>query len=92
MTLDDYCDAINAELVVRRYPNQNNRWVASFKNCEVKSKGCLESTYGTGNTPANAIEDYLILIWKKTIVFDAMSTGRREFVVPSVTFIGSTHD
>ena len=88
MNLNDYCDAINVELIVRRYPYQNNRWTATFKDCEVKSQGCLESTYGTGTTPAEAIEDYLILIWKKTIVFDAPSIGRREFVVPSITLAG----
>lgn len=92
MTLDDYCDAINAELVVQRYPNQNNRWTAKFKYCEVKLNGYLESTYGSGTTPAEAIEDYLIKIWKKTIVFNAMDKERREFIVPTVTFIGSTHD
>lgn len=82
MKLDDYCDAINVDLVVRRYASQNNRWCARFDRCEVKNGSLLSSEYGNGVTPEGAIEDYLKKIAGKRIILDAGTTNRREFTVP----------
>jgi len=83
MKLTDYMDAINAQLEVTRYACQNERWTASFDDCEVKDSGCLASIYGTGTDPYSAIADYVRQIVGKKIVFGAMrSDARRELVVP----------
>lgn len=81
MKLNDYCDAINAEMHLTRYANQN-RWCAKFDRCEVATQGCLESVHGNGLTPEAAMTDYIQRISGKRIVFNAMTAQRREFTVP----------
>ena len=82
MNIEDYADCINAEIVVRRYDNQNNRWMAEFNHCEVKGEGVLIGTYGNGTTPQEAIQAYVDQICGKTVVFEAGTDRRREFTVP----------
>lgn len=82
MKLSEYCDAINMQINVRRYSNQNERWVAGFEHCEIKEGGCLTSSYGSGHSCDGAIEDYIRKISGKRIVLNAYSDLRREFTVP----------
>lgn len=86
MRLDEYADTLNLTLRILRYPNQNERWVASFDDCETKddmSSCILASTYGEGGCPETAVEDYLRQIRGRILVQHATSkTYRREYVVP----------
>ena len=82
ITIQAFSDIINAELVIRRYPNQDNRWTADFDGCEIKGDGVLESAYGDGTTAAAAIAAYVERIRGKTLVFNATTDRRREYVVP----------
>jgi len=83
MNLDDYLDAIDVQLELTRYPNQDGRWCAHFESCEIKEGGGLTSAHGNGPSPSEAIADYLEQIRGKRIVFNAMSKElRREFTVP----------
>ena len=83
MNITEYADVIDAELKVCRFPNQKERWVASFCAAEVKRGNILEGVYGDAHTPQEAIEDYIAQIRGKRLVLYAGSpTFRREYVVP----------
>lgn len=83
MTLEDYMDAINVGLVVRRYANQSNRWMAEFEDCEIMEDGCLRSGYGDGHSASEAISAYIDNIRGRRIVINATGgVRRREFDVP----------
>lgn len=83
MTIEEYADVLNVELVVRRCANQENRWMADFESCEIKDGVILSSSYGDGKSPDKAIDSYVEKIRGKRIVFHAMSTAkRREYEVP----------
>jgi len=82
MTLSDYCDALNLVLVVKRYPNQNERWSADVKEMEIIEVGYLLSTYSEGKTPQEAINAFLKNIRGKRCVINAHTHLRRDFVVP----------
>lgn len=82
MNFYDYMDTINVDLEVTRYHNQA-RWLARFHGTEVRRGfAMLVSEYGLGKTPDEAIADYMEKIRGKKIIINAMSTTRREFVVP----------
>ena len=86
MNVEEYADILNLELRITRYPNQQNRYCASFEHCETKDhKGAagLCSTHGNGITPALAVGDYVSKIRGRLLVVNAMSEkDRREYVVP----------
>lgn len=82
MKLADYCDAVNTELVVHRYPNQGERWAAAFKGAEVREGGTLASVYGDGEDALSAIDAYVKKIEGKTLVF-GVGTSRRTLTVPT---------
>jgi len=85
MNIYEYADAINKEIIIRRYPNQNNRFLVEFDHSETKDNkfSCtLSGTYGNGECPREAINDYIEGIQGKILVFNAMSDNRQEFVVP----------
>lgn len=84
MRFTDYCDAINATLVVTRYPNQGERWSAKLEHAEVKEEGVLVGTYGNGKTADDAVRDYIKQIQGKTLVFCAYTARRRELTVPTI--------
>ena len=82
MTIAEYADIVDAELVIHRSPNQNNRYVAFFDRCEIMEDGGLSSECGIGATPMEAIDAYIHVIRGRRIVFDAMGPTRREYNVP----------
>jgi hypothetical protein len=91
MTITELADIIQRQIIVTYYPNQSNRWAASFRHCEIKTgtHGLLSES-GNGSSPEVAIKNYIESIKGKTMVFDAMDPQkRREFGVPnSLTFGG----
>ena len=84
MTLTEYCDALNIQIVCTYIPNQDNRWTSKFYGADVRegNHGLL-GVYGNGKTAYAATVDYYKQIKGRTIVFHAMSeTERREYKVP----------
>ena len=53
----------------------------SLKNCEIKDGGFLISTFGTGYTFDEAVDDYRKIISGKRLVFNAYSPNRKEVLV-----------
>jgi hypothetical protein len=90
MTIGEYADILNVDLIIRRYCNQDNRYMAELENSEIKEGGCLAGIFGIGKTADEAIEDYVKLIKGKRIVFNAMREDRREFDVPKTLVAMST--
>lgn len=88
MIIMEYADAINQQLEIRYYPNQGVRFSAQFARCEIKGDGVLIGAYGDGCTPQNALDDYVKQIAGKTIIFNASTPNRREFMVPTTLTIG----
>lgn len=82
MTLYELAEVMDAELVCRRYPKQNGRWMAELEYAEVKGDGVLISAYGNGDTPQAAMSDYLKHIRGQVLVRYATSK-RTEFHVPN---------
>ena len=83
MNVTDYADVINGELNITNHHNQNKRWSADFDGAEIEQRGHLLTHYCNGNTPRGALENYLEEIRGKTIVFDAASGNRLEYLVPN---------
>lgn len=82
MTIFDFADSINKNLVITRHPNQNERYTVSFEFGEIKDESVLIGEYGTGNSPLGAVIDYWNKIQGKRLVFNAMNDRRQEFIVP----------
>lgn len=85
MTVEEYADALNLELEIRRYPNQDGRYTAQFANCDMKERaddGCLTGAYGNGKSPSQAIADYIQQIEGKILVVGAGTDYRRQYLVP----------
>lgn len=86
MKIEDYADVLNLELVIRRHPNQKNRYTARFDKCDTKnsaSSHILCSVYGEGENPYHAIQDYAFLISGKVLVVSALNPEcRRSYEVP----------
>jgi hypothetical protein len=87
MNIYEFADEINKELIITRYAQQNGRFVADFEYAEVKDDGMLVSIYGEGQSPIEALNDYVDQISGKTIVFDAAGNKRQEHLVPALAKI-----
>ena len=85
-TLVDLAERYGLNLLLRRYADQDNRWTASFEHCETKESlhsSVLASTYGSGKSPREALNDYAKQIAGKYLVGWALSpTMRREHRMP----------
>lgn len=84
MNIYELADVLNVQLVVTRVANQNGRFYAHFERCETKDGGCLCGEHGNGKTAIEAINDYSNSIAGKTLVFNAMTNNRREFIAPKM--------
>jgi len=88
MNIYEFADVIDKEIVIRRYSNQNNRFMAKFEHSETKknkSDCILSGSYGNGNSPEEALSNYMKEIQGKVLIFNAMSDKRQEYVVPNFT-------
>lgn len=85
MSILDYADVLNVNIVTMYYPNQNTRFCAHFEYAEIRTGSAgLLSEHGNGETPQAAINDYLNKIKGKLLILNAMSKDlRREFTVPT---------
>jgi hypothetical protein len=84
MTLAEYADALDMQIVITRYPNQNNRWSARFPNCELKVGSMLSSATGEGKSPNAALDALARELSGQRVVFNAGNDRRRECVVPTL--------
>lgn len=82
MTIEEFADVIQTDLLIRRYSNQQNRYTCCFERSEVKISGGLLGAHGNGKSVALAISDYIDQIRGQCLVIGAYSKERREFGVP----------
>lgn len=83
MNIQEYCDALNLDIIIRYYPNQNSRWCARIDRAEIAEGRMLISAHGNGDCPFNALADYLTRIRGKKIIIDSYGKDRREYIVPT---------
>lgn len=83
-TLEMFADSINKDLIIIRWPNQDNRYCVYFNDGEIKGDGVLIGAHGNGPTPDQALQDYAKQIAGQTLVFHAHHSQkeRQEFYVP----------
>lgn len=83
MNITEYADVINCNIEITYHHNQGCRWSAKFDSTDVLKESMLRSVFGNGQTPTEALKNYVTQIQGETIVFNAMSDDqRREFKVP----------
>jgi hypothetical protein len=88
MTIFEFADIIDKDILVTRFANQDERWCAYFKGCEVKGDSVLIGEHGNGKTPMVALSEYVAKIRGKIIVFNSLRGNRMEYSVPkSITSI-----
>ena len=88
MNIYEFADVIDKEIIIRRYSNQNSRFMASFEGAETKenkSSCILSGTYGDGKNPNEAINNYAKKIQGRILIFNAVGDKRQEYVVPNFT-------
>lgn len=81
MTIYDIADLMDLEILIIRFPNQKNRWICKFEQCDTKDKSgdpILTGTYGTGDNPTNATINYVQRIRGKILVFLPADPDRRK--------------
>ena len=84
MNILELADILEASIEIFYYPNQDGRFCASFRGCEIKGDGVLCSGHGNGKTPFEAINNYANEIVGKVLIFNASSKEfRREFKCPN---------
>lgn len=76
--LYDFADKIDKKILIIRYPNQENRFVAYLENCEVREGSILHGVYGNGKSPKEALEAYYNGIKNTILVFNAYRDNRQE--------------
>lgn len=79
-----FADIIDKELIVRRYPNKDNYFLAEFDGSNIKNDNqdiMLRGIFGRGKNPESALVDYAKSIEGKIIIFDNRNENRQEFVV-----------
>lgn len=85
MTIEDFADREDLTLEIHErsqaYCRGLPRFIASFQGVELK-EGFLSSSYGNGETEAEAIADYAAKISERFLVIDAYGPNRRELVAP----------
>lgn len=66
-----------------------SRYSANFQHVEIMDRGMLESSFGNGNTPTDAVADYAKRIEGRRLVYKAYSLfERKEFEAPNVLEVG----
>lgn len=89
ITLIEFADLVDENLVITYHPNQGRRFSCDFDGGDIKEGIFLSSTFGNGHTPEEAMDSYAREISNKTIVFHATSdTLRREYHVPVLSTNG----
>jgi hypothetical protein len=88
MTLQELSDITKAQIEILNRPTSCrdiSRWYASFESSGIKCDSVLTATFGNGNTPEEALENYADSLRGKTLVIGELGCSgknRREFIVP----------
>ena len=83
MDFFEYLDIIRCDLELRRYANQDGRWLAQIEHSEIKEGVFLKGIYGNGQTAIEALEDYIQMIRGRVLVINAYNREeRKEYQVP----------
>lgn len=93
MRLSDWLDTLDVHLNIVRYPNQADRWCATFCSgyglnspADFKDNpddSILRGTHGNGKTPRDAVIDLICLVEGSHMVLDAHNEKhRRVYRVP----------
>ena len=83
MSIYELSTIMRHDIVWRRYSNQKGRHVVQIEGSEIAENGMLLSTYGNGDSPGKALEDYVRKIKGKKLVTDAGNLEKRqEYGVP----------
>ncbi len=83
--LFEFADQHRLNLVIRRHPKHDHHFLAHFEGAFIKSQWqtpFVMMECGKGNTPGEAVEDYLAKIEKKILVLEHPSTKPRYIEVP----------
>lgn len=80
MNMCEYCDILNKQLVITYHPN--SKFSAVIEGLEIKDGGCLVYSSGRGETPEDAVNEYVKGIAGKRVVFGAYTDKRHELDVP----------
>ena len=80
MTIEELGDIMNEGLVIRQRANNEDleKYYCSFEGAEVKEAIGLIGAFGDGDTPNEAIADYVARIQGKVLVLGAHRDERRE--------------
>lgn len=82
MNIYELSDMLDTNLVLTRYSNQGRRWSAQLHWTEIKDGNILSSSYGSGETPDEAVNDYINKIRGKLLVYNAGGETRRTLTAP----------
>ena len=83
ITIHEFADIIDKNIIVIYYPNQDGRVSASFEDCGVSDGVFFAREHGNGKSASDAIKDYKQKIEGKRIAFNAENNNiRQEFVAP----------
>lgn len=88
MNLVEFADMVMQDIDIKYYNNQEGRYCCIFHCGEISEGIALHSTFGNGNTPIKAMNNYSKAISGKKIIFHAMSdTLRKEYMVPNLEYM-----
>ena len=86
MDIIEYAQIIEQDIEIKSQTSRGRRWTARFINAEVKndkSDPGLRGFYGVGETPQQALVNYIHQIRGKRLVFNSTKEDlRTEFNVP----------
>lgn len=85
MKITKLADLLRKKIIIKYYPNQNNRFCANFENCDISENGFLIGEYENGETPEEALINYCKRISNKTIVFNGNSKSEQRYECPVLT-------
>lgn len=81
ISIYDLADILNLEIEIRRFPNQNGRYMAKFHGVHTannETDGCMTGTYGNGKTPEEAVREYAREIQGKVLVISPWIGGNSD--------------
>ena len=94
MKLEDWLDTLHIELLIKRYPAQDNRYSAwfgvfngefSWETGEFKQHvgdPMLRGKYGNGKTPSEAVQNFLKEVGGMILILKPYGEDRRQHIVP----------
>lgn len=88
MALDAFAKQYDLTMcVVERHPpyDRHGKYLARFKNVDIKTGAILESVYSNGETIEEAIKDYCKAISHKQLVVRAYTGERIDVTTPTIT-------